>query len=82
MEIIYRMNRNFLRAQLVHAEPIVRCSEAHAGSLDAKRYSDFKTNGHLHGTQGHYKSTMISIESCIEVLLLEFYLRLQYMTQY
>ena len=56
------MNRDFLGAQLGHAKPIVRCSEAHAGSYDAKRYSDFKDRGHLHGTPGHYRSTMINIE--------------------
>ena len=68
MEIIYRMNRDFLGAPLVHTIPIVRCSNAHAGSFDTKRYSDFKNHGHLHGTPGHNRSIMINNESYLQVL--------------
>ena len=41
MEIIYRMNQDFIGAIVVHAKPIVPQSKHHAGNFNIAQYSNF-----------------------------------------
>ena len=68
MEMIYRVNENFMGATIVHATPIVPVSHYHAGNFDIKQYSNFRRMGSKQNKPGYYKSTMANLTGYLTIL--------------
>ena len=68
MEMVYRVNENFMGATVVHTTPITPTSEYHAGNFNIAQYSNFRRMGSKEGKPGYYKSTMTSLIGYLTIL--------------
>ena len=68
MEMIYRVNENFMGATIVHTTPITPITEYHAGNFNTAQYSNFRRMGSRQGKPGYYKSTMTNLTGYLTIL--------------